>query len=90
MKAFGWIATKLDSGNIVKIIAEDGSLLNVFEVRSYTKAAEIAKKLCPKDYDLEWFTNPWANPFFKKAIESYTRFYGVSLSGYEQKEISPW
>ena len=43
MKAFGWIATKLDSGCIVKIIAEDGSLLNVFEVRSYSKAAEIAK-----------------------------------------------
>jgi len=89
MIAFGWIATKLDTGFIVKIISEDGNLLNVIETRSFNKSPEIAQKFC-KDYDLEWLSSPWSNQAFKNAINSYTTKYGITMDGRELKETQPW
>lgn len=90
MNAYGWIATKFDTGFIVKIISEDGYLLSAFEGRSFKKAPEIAQKFCPKNYSLEWLSQPWSNQSFKNALNSYTANYGIQLDGRDLQENKPW
>ena len=65
------------SSFLVHILAEDGTLINVHEFRSYKKAPELLQKWFGND--LEFVKDPWNHPGVQKAKDNYRMKYEMEL-----------
>jgi len=91
MKAYAYISSRMETGFIVKIISQSGTLLTAFEAFSYKKAPEFAQKYADKaGLEIQWLTNPWASSEFKTAIDSYERSWGITMTGKPIMEKPAW
>lgn len=79
---YGFISAKFDSGVIVKLLREDGSLLEAFEVNRLDKVKELAGKWAKRyGVNFEWLDRPWSDDEFLKAKRRYENAWNCDFNG---------
>lgn len=87
-KAYAWKAAQFESTSIVKIISDDGFLINAFQAFVTDKLRHNINKFAwtfDKDtgekisYDCEWCDKPWGKQEFKDAVMKYEFNYGIRM-----------
>lgn len=72
MRAFAWTDKYL-----VKIIREDGCLIEAFEPRTTITKLKAHINKFAKDCEVEWLDRPWNEPGFKEAMRLYEVINGM-------------
>lgn len=79
MKAYAWVDAKTSSSNIVKILSEEGFLLDCFEPRMTLTKLKDKIGMFAKDYEVEWLDRPWSNDDYKRAVQAYELNYDIRM-----------
>lgn len=82
MKVFGYISNHNETGYLLKLLRQDGALIQALEIKRQDKIEEIGRKFVHDGDEFVMLASPWQNSEFKIAADNYSDQYGCSLKGY--------